>query len=406
MATSHTGHAGHIKSESERLGTLEGERINSILEDTTEKLSFLDSITPDILQHRDELSKFIGDEIARTLQEQKNLERRYEILIEQRAAMKGLINKNKYKEVQEEIQDVSRALKESTNNLVRSLKDNPNISGNLIKVQRDRTEMNDGLLRCIQEIRDRGKYTVLTHRVDEENNAKIRFQQLKSREKGLSDAVLKLQQTLKEEQQAFQHTTTEQRHAILTLKEELLEVKGSTSTDAQFRRKESQASVKAIWREYKHKEHQLEIRLKDLEDKLHTENVVNNETKEFLTRKHGFLSDKVSEWETKYESEIADMDSTIAVVTNKRATLLEKLGQLQERRKKDLALEAAEAEALRLKEEEEKAAKALLKKQNRAARTLVRELRGYNKRKRELEAIKGGDKKKKGGKGDKKGKKK
>jgi hypothetical protein len=151
-------HHGHGK-ESERLGFLEGERINAILEDTTEKLSFLDSITPDILQHRDELSKFIGDEIARTLLEQKNLEKRYEILIEQRAAMKGMVNKNKYKEVQEEIQDVSRALKESTNNLVRSLKDNPNISGNLIKVQRDRTEFNDALLRCIQEIRDRGKYT-------------------------------------------------------------------------------------------------------------------------------------------------------------------------------------------------------------------------------------------------------
>ena len=61
--------------------------------------------------------------------EQKSLERRYEELIEQRAAMKGMVNKNKYKEVQEEIQDVSRALRESTNNLVRSLKENPNVSG-------------------------------------------------------------------------------------------------------------------------------------------------------------------------------------------------------------------------------------------------------------------------------------
>jgi len=321
--------------------------------------------------------------------------------------MKGMVNKNKYKEVQEEIQDVSRALKESTNNLVRSLKDNPNISGNLIKVQRDRTELNDNLLRCIQEIRDRGKYTTLTHKVDEENNAKIRFQQLKSREKGLSDAVIKLQQTLKEEQHTFQHTTTEQKHAILTLKEELLEVKGSTSTDSQFRRKESQASVKAIWREYKHKEHQLEIRLKDLEDKLHTENVVNNETKDFLTRKVASLSDKVAEWEQKYDSEIAEIDGTISIVTLKRTNLLEKLSLLQQRRERDLALEAAEREAERLKELNIKEQKALLKRQNRASRTLQREMRAFVKRKKELEAIRGeGKKKGKAGKGDKKGKKK
>ena len=41
----------------------------------------------------------------------------------------GMVNKNKYKEVQEEIQDVSRSLRESTNNLVRNLKENPNVSG-------------------------------------------------------------------------------------------------------------------------------------------------------------------------------------------------------------------------------------------------------------------------------------
>lgn len=63
--------------------------------------------------------------------EQRALEKQYENLIEQRATMKGKLNKIKYKEVQEEIQDVSRLLKESTNNLVRSLKENPNVSGNV-----------------------------------------------------------------------------------------------------------------------------------------------------------------------------------------------------------------------------------------------------------------------------------
>ena len=51
----------------------------------------------------------------------------------------GMVNKSKYKEVQEEIQDVSRALKESTNNLVRSLKENPNISGILILIYKTTT---------------------------------------------------------------------------------------------------------------------------------------------------------------------------------------------------------------------------------------------------------------------------
>jgi hypothetical protein len=78
------------------------------------------------------LSKFIGEEISRTMREQTELEKRYERLIEQRSSMKGMVNKSKYKAVQEEIQEVSRALRESTNNLVRSLKENPNVSGNMM----------------------------------------------------------------------------------------------------------------------------------------------------------------------------------------------------------------------------------------------------------------------------------
>ena len=113
------------------------------------------------------------------LNEQQALEGRYEELIEKRAVMKGMHNKNKYKEVQEEIQDISRALRESTNNLVRSLKENPNVSGNLIKVQRDRTELRDLFIRVNQELRDRGTYQAITHRVDEENASKIRFNQYK-----------------------------------------------------------------------------------------------------------------------------------------------------------------------------------------------------------------------------------
>jgi CRISPR/Cas system CMR subunit Cmr6 (Cas7 group RAMP superfamily) len=84
------------------------------------------------LEHRDELSKFIGEEIARTMSEQKAMEKEYEMLIEMRAELKGMANKNKYKDIQERVNEISRALKESTSKLVASLKENPNVSGILM----------------------------------------------------------------------------------------------------------------------------------------------------------------------------------------------------------------------------------------------------------------------------------
>ena len=356
-----------------------------------------------MLQHRDELSKFIGDEISRAMSEQKALERRYEELIEARASMKGMVNKTKYKEVQEEIQDVSRALRESTNNLVRSLKENPNVSGNLIKVQRDRMELNDLLLRCMQELRDRGSYFTITSKVDEEHNSRKRYQLLRQREKELREAVHRLEKQLSEEQNVYQKTVNDQKQAIAQLKDELVSIKGSTSVDARFRRKESLAYVSSIWRECRMKERTLEDKAKDLEDNLQTENIVHNETKEFLIRKHQTLTEDVAKWEAKYDADVGAMDEKIEQIRARRTSLLDKLTVLQSRRQIEIEEGIRQKEAAAHEAKMKKIRDAEEKKKNMAARSIQNSMRNYVKRKKELELLKGEGKKKKGGKG--KGKK-
>lgn len=59
-------------------------------------------------------------------------------------------------QIQAEIQEVSLALRESTKNLCRNLKDNPNISGNLLKIQRERTELMDILSTSCRQIGEVG----------------------------------------------------------------------------------------------------------------------------------------------------------------------------------------------------------------------------------------------------------
>ena len=329
-------------------------------------------------------------------------------MIEERGAMKGMINKSKYKEVQEEIQDVSRALRESTNNLVKNLKENPNVSGNLIKVQRDRIELRDLIQRCAQELRDHGTYLAVKNRVDEETYTQSRLHQLRAREKSLRETVASLEYDLNIEQKQFQKIVHEQKQAIAQLKEELQILKGSTATDAKYKKKESLASVSAIWRAYKLKERQIEVKLKDLEDKLQTENLVHSETKEFLVRKQQQLQDEISNWEDKYEKDVGSFDNRIKSITVRRTDLLEKLTILQARRQKELDEERARKEQEDFERELERQKIGDLKKQNAAARKIQRELRIYVKRKKELDAIKEAGKKKKGGGGkggDKKKKK-
>merc|ERR1712151_1367497 len=75
----------------------------------------------------------------------RDLERRDEELIATRGQLKGLCNKQKFNETQHEIQEVALRLKESNKNLCRNLKENPNVQGNLLKMQAERTQVQEWL---------------------------------------------------------------------------------------------------------------------------------------------------------------------------------------------------------------------------------------------------------------------
>merc|ERR1719293_367478 len=128
-----------------KLTDVEAFRAQVLLEESLKKLSFLTSISTSASVHGDELTQFMGDEISRIIQEQRDLERKYETLIAQRGSLKGLCNKAKFVETQREIQDVAHRLKESNKSLCRNLKENPNVQGNLLKMQAERAQVQEWL---------------------------------------------------------------------------------------------------------------------------------------------------------------------------------------------------------------------------------------------------------------------
>ena len=217
-----------------RLSAIEAQRAIAVLEECLEKLAFLGSITPDVLAHRDELSQFVGDEISRIIEEQKRLEQKYEELIAQRGVLKGLSNKSKYKQNQVEIQDVSRALRESTKNLCRNLKDNPNISGNLVKIQQERESLQDLLTRTIQNLED-GTFQTLVSQVESDRNEQAKLEDLVRREKETTAAVKRLKEELIREQEEHKTELAARKNKIAELKEELQDIKSRTRHQGSYR---------------------------------------------------------------------------------------------------------------------------------------------------------------------------
>lgn len=399
--------SSNLKQKQRLLNHLESERMIAILEDIIEKLSFLSSMVPDVLQHRDELSRFIGNEISKAISEQRKLEMKFEELLIKRSTMKYSINKSEYKQIQEEIHETGRLLKDSTSTVVRNLKENPNIHGNLIKIEKDREELCDLLLRCKQELRDFGTFHTITRKIQEDIDSKQRFEQLKIHDQELSDLINKLQNQLIEEQNQFHIISTEQRKVILQLKDELQILKNNTSYDVLFKRKEANAKISSIWRELKFTEREIETKLKDIEEKMLTENLVNEQSKQFLIRKTNELHMKSLEWDKKYDNDITKLKELLSIKSIQRMELLAKLTILRDRKANDdkLLQEEQLRHELNLKHDMEM--KLLNKKQHYAARVLQRCFKRYLRYKKLWNELRGTSKKKSGKskKSSKKGKK-
>lgn len=372
----------------------------SVLEETIEKLSFLGSITPDVLQHRDELSKFVGDEISRIIHEQRQLEARYEELVAERSALKGLSNKSKYKEVQNEIQDVSRALRESTKQLCRNLKENPNISGNLIKIQRERAELVDILNQTCRELHDSGTYGTMTAKVNEDKLMQQEMRDIVLRERSMTEAVKKLDHDLGSEKREHLARIAEQKNQIAGLKEQLQAVKGKTNVDARYFKKEAHAMTSAVLRGYQQSERSQEARIKEMERKLETENVVHKETVEFLLRKQRQIQEDLDLWTAKYDRDYGDLEGRYKAIKDKQMRNRERLEHLQARKKAEDEQDRQERKLRETQKELQRQEKAKMQEKRYAASLILRILRENLRRQKAQAASKG--KKKKGGKKKKK----
>jgi len=383
------------------LTVTESARVSSVVEEALEKLSFLASITPDVMAHRDELSQIVGDEITRIIQEQRSLETRYEELIIQRTTLKALSNKAKYKENQESIKEVARALRESTVELCRNLKGNPNIAENLSKIQTERSNLQNLLSKTLRELRE-NSFSTLTATVEEEKARTDMIREVIAKEKEVSSAVKKLLADLTNERQQHELEVEERNEIIAKLKEELQDVRTKSSIETKYMQKEARAHGQSLNRIYNQQSTELEQQIRKVRKQLEVEVRANRESEEFLRRKQGVLSQEWQNWMQKYDQDIEEQEKILEQLKASRAEDLVKLSDYSERYNKEMEEKAKREEEARMRVEMEKLRRAE-EERNLWAATRVQALwRGYLSRK----AAMGGGKKGKKGKKGKGGKKK
>lgn len=368
------------------LGIIESRRLQALLDESIKKLNFLDAITPDALQHREDLSKFAGNEISRIIKEQRTLEQRYEALISQRAALKGSANKSKYKEARDEIRAISQALRTSTKHLCRNLQDNPNIAGNLLKVQRERQTVVRVLEETIAELAAKGSFAELAHSLQQDDNEQERMKALVQREREMSDTVKQLDSDVVEERINHRKRVADLTASISEKKQQLLTLKSRTCSDHKLLQLETHARACSAAR----LQHQESLRTQgyceQLDSRTDVEQLVHQSTVDFLHLKNRHLLQQIEEWQRRHSSDCENLEAELQQLADERAVKLKRLDHLRERRNRELESERDARERIEIQNRIERRRVAEMRKKTAAAKLIQMKVRSFLCLKKESEA--------------------
>ncbi|PFX18748.1 IQ domain-containing protein G [Stylophora pistillata] len=235
------------------LSSLDTIHISAVLEDCIDQLAILGHIMPPSLEGKQDAAQIVDDELGQILRDQRDLESRYEVLVNQRddpnSNNRGLL---KVQDLQ--AHSVAKSLRENTNALNRSFKQNPLTNDSLSKIQADRKFLQDVMEETLEEIVTRKSFDSLVRAVNKEKEKKAGLQQT----------------ILKEE---------ESRKLVKTLQRQLLEVKKEKESEIQVR-------VSCTQKRCQQGENSLKEDLETLHYKIDEEARVNSEIETYLRQHH------------------------------------------------------------------------------------------------------------------------
>lgn len=316
-----------------KLAEVEAFRAQVLLEEALRKLGFLTSISTisGSGSGGSELTEFMGDEISRIIQEQRDLEKRYEELIATRGQLKGLTNKAKFMDTQREIQDVAHNLKESNKLLCRNLKENPNVAGNLQKMQAERAQVQDWFEETRTDLAE-CSFANLIAKVEAERRDQERLNEVRKKEKEASQTVRQLEAELQREKNDHDKETKLANQEIKELKEELQKNRTISEIEFKFEEKKLRAQEQALIRIHAQMEKGLFEELDELQRASEMESTVHENAHSFLEDKLKKLQDQKELWQRDYDREGTEREIELGNLKDKRALNLQELNDLDDKR--------------------------------------------------------------------------
>jgi hypothetical protein len=251
---------------------------------------------------------------------------------------KGLANKSKFKENQRALQEISRQLRESTKSLCHNLKENPNFTGNLMKIQQERDQLIELLYTSYNEISKFGTFQNLLHFIDKIKQKNEKSFEILKKEKEAIEEVKKLNLELQKEKNEHQKEIENYKITLNALKENVVFLKKKNQMDLKFAKQEAKAKRSSTARMYRQLIEEQEEKNVFLEKNVFQEKQVHEETCIFLKKHQLFLQKENEKWNLQLQQDIQKKQFQLQEIKQKKQNQQQKLDFFQKKWQKEMEI--------------------------------------------------------------------
>jgi hypothetical protein len=241
-----------------------------VIEEALNKLNFIGTYTYSN-SAANAMSKSIGQQIDRLMRHQQELEKQFEELILEKTSKVDLVDQSKIMELTDKIQKCAKDLKDSTNNICKSLSENPDIVLNLDKAKDDKKLIENNLERIKIDLIN-GNFLEFTNILERIKINSINIEELRKKEMSLFERLRKLNEDLTKEEQEYIKDSSLLNKKLVIAKKELAKTKMEVNILRDYRKNELEALQNLKETNFRDAEMHLQ---KEIEDK-------NNEKVKYL----------------------------------------------------------------------------------------------------------------------------
>ena len=298
-----------------------------ILNEALKKAEYIGAFT--VSNSKSAMSKMIGIQIDNKLKKQQEFEKKFQNLILEKAKKINLIEEEEINKLNEEIKTCAEELKSSTNDICKTLSENPDIPKNLIKAKRDQKIMiND--LKKFQPDFVIGKLNNFDEVVKSYINQRINIDDLRKKEMELFRQLKTLNENLSKEEADYNKDQLEMNQSLLRMKKLLAKTKLEENIFYQYEENHIKALSALHESNFREEERKMRREIEEKEKEKEKTNKLNAFVFEYLKEQKKFYEMQRALWEKK-KSEKSDengkLRENLQDKNTKTKNMIEQLGK-------------------------------------------------------------------------------